>query len=200
MENCKRLQKCNSFQKYIPFVFCVLLVLFLTGGYPLVKFLKEDIAIQVFSKHILLTGIFEYKNPFPFSIMQGFSIPLPIDKNYPEPVQIAVDRLYPDVVKPIPVYFLLGKHRFSITFRPGETLKIHVQYYQYTPQKTACYILTTTQSWKDPLIQGRYSLKLNDSVKLLLSNYPLEMQQPNIYAFEKTNFMPQEDWKFSWSI
>ena len=182
----------------IAFLCCLVIFPFTAGWLPLVRFTDEEIAIEVYPDHLWMTGIYHYENPYPFPVTQGFSIPLPQDKNHPEPIHVSAALLPAESVA-LPVYFLLGAHRFSITFRAKERLTVRVKYYQYTPDQDAWYILTTTQPWGRPLRTGRYTLSFTNT-HFTTSNYSLTQDNDGTYYFERENFMPQYNWRFSWDI
>jgi hypothetical protein len=63
---------------------------FLSGLYPIVRFDEEQIDIHVHPDHVRVEGQYLYKNPSPFPVVQGFSIPLPIDQHKPMPVMVSM--------------------------------------------------------------------------------------------------------------
>lgn len=177
---------------------CVIALIFLIGIYPVVRFTREQIDIIVHEEHVKVNGIYVYMNPFPFPVVQGFSIPFPVDSGHPNPIQISVKDLSRQG-KSIPIRFILGKHRFNLAFRAGEEIRIQVQYIQYASEKNASYILTTTKPWKFPLIQGIYRL-FPKGVEIISSNYTLKPNGFGALCFLRKNFMPQTDWLFSWEV
>ena len=181
---------------YISILLLAAALPFLSGLYPAVNFTKERIDITVYGDHIKMRGIYVYENPFPFPIVQGYSIPLPVDPDNPEPVLLLVNLLSKGS-RPIPISFILGEHRFSLTFKPLEKIKVQVQYQQEAPGENARYILTTTQPWKKPLTKGQYILHA-ENVEITSSNYAFEEEDSNMSCFTKYQFMPQYDWNFTW--
>jgi hypothetical protein len=169
---------------------------FFSGLYPVVRFTHEQIDINVYPDHVMVKGVYVYKNPFPFPVVQGLSIPLPVDADHPTPVQILAEQVSP-VEKSIPIRYLLGKHRFHLRFKSEEEIRIHVRYYQYAPKNNAFYLLTTTKPWRRPIDRGTYRLFAED-VKIVHSNYMLTSDAPRELSFKRTRFMPEKDWHFSW--
>lgn len=191
------LQKSPSSSGWMLFIVCIAWLVFCLSDYPRANFPSEEIDIQVYAAHVLVNGLYVYKNPFPFPITQGFSIPLPVDESHPEPLSLSAAVLTTQE-EPVPLYFIFGKYRFTLTFRAKETIRLLVRYYQYAPSQDARYILTTTQAWKQPLHYGRYTLRLHN-VRLVASNYPLRHDGSRCHVFERLDFMPQQDWRFSWT-
>jgi len=65
----------------------------------------------------------------------------------------------------------------------------------------ARYILMTTQKWHQPLETGEYFLHLKRGNELATSNYAMQESAEGgsqAHSFRKTNFLPEEDWIFSW--
>ena len=173
-----------------------LLIYVLYGGWPLVRFPRENIAIHVYPDHTVVSGMYEYVNPYPFPVAQGMAIPLPVDADHPEPYNLEATRLTPSN-QPVPFAQILGLNRFTLRFKPREQIRLGIQYIQYAPQHDARYILTTTKPWRRPLEKGVYSLHAHNVV-ITSSSYRLEHRAENLYVFERERFMPTQDWCFAW--
>ena len=188
----------KSFPRYFfPIVLFGILVLFLAGLYPMVRFPEEQIDIEVYPQYVRVKGTYVYKNPFPFPVVQGFNIPLPMDAEHPEPVQLTAKVLTPHE-KTIPLKYMLGKHRFSLKFQAKEEITVLVAYRQQAPANNARYILVSTRAWRRPLNQGLYRIFLKN-VRMSSSNYKLDDADSFLF-FQKENFMPSKDWIFSWEV
>jgi hypothetical protein len=185
----------SFFRFYVPFVLFGILVLFLAGFYPIIRFPEEQIDIEVYPDYVWVKGTYTYKNPLPFPVTQGFTIPLPVDADHPEPVQLTAKVLTPHE-KPIRLKYLLGRHRFSLKFRTNEKITVSVAYRQQAPAKNGRYILLSTKAWRRPLNHGLYRMFLKN-VRMTSSNYRLNKSDTYLF-FQKENFMPPEDWIFSW--
>ena|SRR5271165_1862646 len=169
---------------------------YLLSALPVARFEREQITILVRPDHIVVDGIYFYRNPYPFPIVQGLSVPLPADGGHPLPVDLQVEE-----ISPRPQIFRLrtlwGRPRFDLPLLRNETVSVHVHYYQQAPGSDARYILTTTQPWFRPLQEGEYRL-MAQGVTLLRSNYPLSEMAGGAAQFRRAPFMPQQDWVFSW--
>jgi len=174
----------------------LLLAAGLSNWLPLARFDREQIDIQVHRDHIFVEGVYFYRNPYPFPIVQGLSIPLPEDALHPAPVQIEVQQLSPGP-QSLPLRNLWGSPRFDLRLRSHETICVRVRYYQLAPTSDARYILTTTRPWLRPLESAEYSL-LPVGVTLVASNYPLIALPGGTVGFRRTHFLPRRDWIFSW--
>jgi len=188
----------NSAYLFMSVLFGIAVLVFMTGLFPIMRFTAETIEITVHPEHVLIQGSYVYENPYPFPITQGFSIPLPVDKDNPEPVMITVQNINRNSAS-IPIYFMMGLYRFNLNFKPKEKIIVSVQYRQQAPERNAHYILTTTQSWQRPLVYGCYKIYAKN-VKMTYSSYYLKTDGLKTYYFEQYNFMPQQNWHFSWRI
>src|SRR5882762_8466 len=169
---------------------------YLLAWSPMVRFEREQITISVHPDHIIVDGVYFYKNPFPFPIVQGLSIPFPTDDTHPSPVDLQVEELSPRAHM-LNLRYLWGRPRFNLALQQNETVCLHVHYYQQAPTSDARYILTTTQPWLRPLQVGEYVL-IPRGIRLLDSNYPLVHTVGGTAQFQKQQFMPRQDWVFSW--
>lgn len=188
----------HSLVALILFCFSLLPLPCVLGLVPIVRFAAEEIDVDVFPGEIEVTGFYEYRNPWPLPVSQAYTIPFPIDAAHPEPYYLEATNLS-DSSKQIQIEESLGENRFKLFFLPGQQTKIKVTYRQACLNTEACYLLKTTQPWKAPLEHGEYKIFLH-GVKNPGSNYELRPLTKNVYCFVRNDFMPSEDWHFSWSI
>jgi len=185
-----------GFAKLTSFAALLVLLACVAGLLPLARFDSEQITIHVFPEHVTVDGLYYYRNPYPFQIVQGMSIPFPTDEHHPAPIELRVEELWP-VSQEIPFRNLMGRPRFDLPLRAHETVCLRVHYYQRALGGEARYILTTTQPWIRPLREGEYRV-IADGVTVLNSNYPLTSSSGGMAIFRRTQFMPAQDWSFSW--
>jgi hypothetical protein len=176
----------------------LVLLPFLAGLLPIVHFVRERIDIAVYPEEVRVEGLYVYRNPWPFPVVQGFSVPLPVDATHPMPIYLTVTRLAPDAL-PIPVRNILGRDSFELRFRAYEEVRVVVRYRQLAPSRDARYLLLTTRPWRRPLEHAVYTLTPH-GVDLAGSNYGLQSDTRGVLAFERTNFMPPDDWRFWWEV
>jgi hypothetical protein len=80
---------------------------------------------------------------------------------------------------------------------PGRgILEVRAMYSQRHNGSYGQYILTTTGSWGRPLRRAQFELELN-SVDLIDSNYELSGSKNGALTFQRSGFMPDEDWVFT---
>lgn len=190
----RRIVRGAALSACVAAVLCVLALF--AGLYPVARFAREEIDIHVHPDHVELEGRYYYRNPWPFPVTQGLSIPLPADATHPDPVQLSAEELAPRP-RMIPLRAILGLHHFDIALRAHEEVCVRVRYDQMAPGSDARYILTTTQPWLHPLQSGVYRL-IPDRVNIVSSNYPVHLLAPDTVGFLEKDFMPQRDWIFAW--
>lgn len=189
------------FLKKVPFYPTAVLVLiaailpFASGALPTVNFTSERIEVHVYPDEILVDGYYFYKNPFPFPVVQGFSIPFPVDKDHPEPFDVNVERLTPKK-ETIRIRHIFGSTGFDAYFPTNAEVEIRVSYRQKAGGANGTYILTTIRPWGRPLENGIYMLYPHGTI-IVSSNYPFNIPG-NTPGFRKTGFMPDKDWQFTW--
>lgn len=176
----------------------LVLLPFAAGFLPIVRFVRERIDIAVYPEEVRVEGLYVYRNPWPFPVVQGLSIPLPVDATHPMPTDLTATRLAPDAAA-IPLRNILGQDSFELRFRAHEEARVIVRYRQLAPTRDARYLLLTTKPWRRPLLHGVYRL-LPVGVTVLASNYALQQNSQGILIFQRDHFMPREDWQFSWEV
>jgi hypothetical protein len=139
-----RLFKEVTLYPVVSLIFIAAILPFATGILPTVHFTSERIDVRVCPDEIFVDGYYFYKNPFPFPVVQGFSIPLPVDKDHPEPLEVHVERLTPEK-EALGLRRLFGKTGFEVYFSAQEAAEIKVSYRQKVGGANATYILTTTR-------------------------------------------------------
>lgn len=180
---------------FILLIGIIALLPFATGLLPTVRFTSEQIHVDVHPDEITVEGSYIYKNPFPLPVVQGFYIPFPVDHNHPEPYQVHVERVKP-VRETLRLRHSFGKTRFETVFSAQEETEIRVSYRQKALASNATYILTTTSPWGRPLDSGVYTLSTHGTV-ILSSNYPFNLPDGRP-GFQKSGFMPDKEWQFTW--
>lgn len=181
----------------ISLLFIAAILPYALGLVPIVHFTSERIDVRVHPEEIFVDGDYFYKNPFPFPVVQGFTIPFPVDKDHPEPMEVHVERLTP-AKEEIDLRRLFGKTAFDLYFAANEAVTIRVSYRQMARGANATYILTTTKRWGKPLESGVYTLCPHGTV-IESSNYPIDLRA-KAPSFQKAGFMPDKDWQFTWRI
>lgn len=164
--------------------------------YPVLRFSEEQIDIHIYPDHVTVDGYYLLENPVPVPSRQELYYPLPHDPGVPEGSVRLIQQLSPER-KELPRRMVAGQHRMTVSLSPNGQSLVRTVYDQPAPQRRARYILETTQDWGRPLRYGLYRM-FTHGVTLEHSNYPVKPYPGGFLGFEKENFMPQEDWTFSW--
>lgn len=170
----------------------------LAGIIPAVRFTRERIEVAVHPDSITVDGLYVYTNPLPFPWSQGLRVPFPTDALHPTPATVEVREVDPATGKnsgPLAVLWFGREPHFSIRVPAFGTKHVRVRFTQYSPTRSATYLLTTTRPWGRPLEQGEYVLRPR-GVRITASNYPLDGQ--GCVCFARRHFMPDQDWTFTW--
>lgn len=177
-------------------ILCLLPLPFLCGLHPVVDFTEERIDIHVYRNEIVVDGFYLYRNRLPFPVHQGLSIPFPVDERHPLPQQLRV-RLLDAGQTDIGPLTLWGEQRITLRLDANGSSVVHVQYRQQAPDGDARYILLTTSKWRKPLEKADYRMYAH-GVEIVSSNYEMTMDGQGFLGFKRENFLPAEDWIFSW--
>lgn len=184
-------------------VICVLTVcstlILLRSWHPIVRFDSEVISVTVDPERITVDGVYRLYNPLPFPMPQRFFYPTPVGGGLEPADELLIKRLpvrsedLGNILEPQ----VLGNRKYYLVHVPGRTtLEVRVYYSQRHNGNSGRYILTTTSGWGRPLQQANFELTLK-SLDLGYSNYELTANRSGTWFFKRTDFMPEEDWVFT---
>jgi hypothetical protein len=167
--------------------------------HSIVRFDSEVIRVTVDPERITVNGLYRLYNPLPFPVTQWFFYPTPLGGGL-EPVdKLQVERLpgrpkaVPELLSPVKK----GSREYYRVKVPGRgILEVRAMYSQRHNGAYGRYVLTTTESWGRPLRRAQFELEL-DSVDLIDSNYELSGSKNGALTFQRSGFMPDEDWVFT---
>jgi hypothetical protein len=176
---------------------CFALIL-IKPWHSIVRFDSEVIRITVDPERITVDGLYRLYNPLPFPVTQLFFYPTPEGGGLEPADQLYVERL-PDRPEAVSEHLTpvrqgnLEHYRVRV---PGRGfLEVRAVYSQRHNGAYGRYILTTTAGWGRPLRHARFELTL-ESLGLVDSNYELTANGKETWSFNRTDFMPSEDWVF----
>ncbi len=166
---------------------------------PIIRFDSEMIRVTVDPERITVDGLYRLYNPLPFPMVQHFFYPIPeggglepadqiLIESSPDPRTAGSKHLTPVLKDDLKYY--------RVTVPGGGTLNIRAVYSQRHGGRYGRYILTTTGSWGRPLRRAKFELEL-DSVDFIDSNYELSGSNNGALTFQRSGFMPDEDWVFT---
>ncbi len=184
-------------------VFAVCLVLLLVSSVstttsPGAVFEREAIRIFVGADKVQVEGDYVFRNQSPSPQLQGLLYPFPVDSLHPYPSEIQI--YYEGETVPFKKMGNGVAFRFEI---PAQSkAKITVCYEQACFDNTACYILTSTSAWENPLEAATFEITVPKQIELKWIAYDIEetVEDPEkvIHKFSRKNFMPEKDLCLKW--
>jgi hypothetical protein len=165
---------------------------FMLGLVPAVKFERERIDIDAYPDAVTIDGKYVYRNPWPICVVQALVVPVPTDALHAVPSKIEVT----DHNEDLPSFASGSEKAVLVAFSPFQRKVVRVRYRQVRGTENATYILKTTKPWRRPLDFAEYTLT-EHGTELVASNYALA-RQSQTYFWERSRFMPDEDWHFAW--
>jgi len=91
--------------------------------------------------------------------------------------------------------------RWGIPVESGQEVEVRTIYKQALKQNYACYIVTTTQAWQQPLQRARFEIRLPPGAQSPKFSYPFmlrELEDGSAYVFETRGFLPKRDITVEW--
>jgi hypothetical protein len=179
-----------------------LAVYFGTNTFARVRFDRERIQVWAADGQVQVSGLYHYQNAAPLPASFSLGLPFPVDAAHPAPSLFSIAETSADgsTSKPVAHRTYHGDIVFRLWFASHEEKWIRVDYVQHVAARSGRYILLTTNQWHRPLDFGEYILHLGKGSELDASNYPLTAVAltRRSYSFFKTDFVPNQDWEFSW--
>jgi len=179
-------------------------IYFLSGRFTTVRFDQEWIDVDVEQGLIHVHGLYHYQNSSRLPSLLTLSTPFPVDADHavPEAFALAEADEEGSVKRELTLRGPEDEPRVRLLFAPHEGKWILLDYWQAASVAEGRYILTTTRTWGRPITQASFRLRLPFGCVRRDSNYPLTevSSSPSsvTYTFSRTNFYPDQDWKFSW--
>jgi len=174
-----------------------------TNAFSPIRFDRERIDVWAGDGQVRIHGLYHYRNRFSLPSSYSMGLPFPTDDLHGSPSDYSVSECSEDgtITKEISAHKYHGNVVFRLWFKPSQEKWIRIDYTQPILVSNARYILMTTQKWHQPLEGGEYFLHLKQGNELVTSNYAMQASAEGgsqTYSFTKTNFLPEEDWIFSW--
>ncbi|MBN1290370.1 MAG: hypothetical protein JXB48_00900 [Candidatus Latescibacteria bacterium] len=163
-------------------------------------FESEKIYINIQNDRVSVTGHYFFHNHDSGKRIIPLSYPFPVNEEMEFPDSISV---------------YLSDDSSSISFEKNEKhgvvffavpvtglTEFVVSYSQKLHGSTARYILTTTQTWKEPLKYAVFSISTPQNFKNLKFNYKPDLTKSEhdciLHIIERTDFMPDKDLYITW--
>jgi len=164
----------------------------LAGGQ--VEFTSERIEMSIRGNTLTIHGIYHFTNPNPEPVRTAMLYPFPMDATHP----------YPHAIQVKPIAYRKVKDGITWTVEAGPNGKptVDVVYSQRCLDRSAKYILTTTQAWGQALKQVEFIVRVPASFKEVTLSYSpdslKEIKGERVFYLTKMDFLPEKDLEVRW--
>jgi len=157
-----------------------------------ISFFEEHIDFELDSAYFSINGIYSFHNPTDREINQRIVFPVAA-----EMIQVdSVNIINLNDMSRIQFQRLKKAFTFFINMPPRDTVDVNIFYRQKAAEKNT-YIITSTQTWKQPLKKAVYTLLTSLPVDEKNFSYPFISKEvindKTLYRWEETNFMPDKE-------
>lgn len=143
---------------------------------------------------LTVRGTYHFTNPNPEPVRVTMLYPFPIDATHP----------FPHAIRVKPIAYRKVKDGIIWTVEAGSNGKLFVDvvYSQRCLDRSAKYILTTTQAWGQALKQAEFVVRVPSSFKEVTLSYSpdslKETKGGQFFYLTKKNFLPDKDLEVRW--
>ncbi|MBD3374481.1 hypothetical protein GF406_05530 [candidate division KSB1 bacterium] len=170
------------------------------GGSQSLRFVQEEIRFCLNGDTVQVEGIYKFYNPASSSVRTTLSYPFPKTLPFPDSL-IAIQMDRQDTLSVIRKDHAV---LFSLQVPEKQSARLFVRYLQPVPGRSFTYLLTTTGFWQRPLETASYTLIIPHTVRLtsLTPDYDRVCEKEGnwIYVIEKSGFIPENDFNFTWEV
>lgn len=170
------------------------------GGSQSLRFVAEEIRFRLCGDTVQVDGIYEFVNPESHSIRTTLNYPFPEMMPFPDSL-LAIQMDRQDTLT-----MIRKDHAvlFTVQIPEKQSTRLFVRYRQPVPGRSFTYLLSTTRTWQRPLEAAAYTVIIPQTVRLtsLSLDYDrvYEKEDQWIYVIEKSGFMPENEFTFSWEV
>jgi hypothetical protein len=161
-----------------------------------VAFIREHVSVSVSCESIVVDGIYLLRNTASSNRIQPLAYPFPVDSTHLFPDSISV------TYRQRPVDYAVKEDRitFSVEIPAGEQAGFRVTYRQACLDNSACYILTSTSAWGQPLKSADFTIVVAEDLVLDWISYEVEenKNEAGTYTFGRDDFSPDRDLCLRW--
>lgn len=163
-----------------------------------VVFQAETVKIFIAVDAVRVEGTYIFTTISSSPVVAGLFYPLPIDSVH----------LFPDSIRVISNGHLLPYRKvengiiFDLRLSMERATTAHVRYSQPCLDNSACYILTSTAAWAQPLERADFEIHVKRDLELSWIAYEIdEVTKDNnkeVHRFSRRDFMPDKDLCLRW--
>jgi hypothetical protein len=158
---------------------------------------SEEILIDVRGDVVEVTGTYHFRVPSGRSTAQPILYPYPQDpllgmaRTLRLELSLADDRWVPIAFEELPPRGV----RWRLPAVASEHMTVRTVYRQAMRSTYARYIVTTTQTWGEPLRRANFEIRLPQGAKNPVFSHPFRPKGPSVrvWTYEAENFLPRED-------
>jgi hypothetical protein len=167
-----------------------------------IEFEREYIRVLVRPTGIRVDGTYYFENKSPVPRVVPLFYPFPVDSLHPWPTHIAVYSQEGDTLK----FFRprMDGILFRVELPAAGVGSARVVYDQPSFDGSACYILTTTRAWQQPLARADFEIRVPAGIELTSITYDVdeivETPSERTYFFRREKFMPTENLCLEWVV
>jgi hypothetical protein len=191
---------CVLLQKIILILTIVMASSLFAQNTPRVSFEREVIRVFVDTNSVRVEGTYVLKNNVPSPLVQRLFYPFPADSLHPFPTGIAVIKDGDSVAFQRALKGIV----FPIHIHANDSATFHVTYAQDCLDRSACYILTSTAVWQEPLKSAHFEVTVPHNIELTWIAYGAETvkeeKAARIHLFSRRDFMPDKDLCIKWQV
>lgn len=157
------------------------------------QFFAEDLTFRLSSGLFEVEGDYYFRNTTNRPARQTLLYPFPAEAAYGTISYISIMQGSDSILFKRTTAGVL----FTVTAAARQEVAYRIGYGQHLAADSACYIITTTQRWKQPFEWATYQLHIPDSLRLLdISILPDSIGRTSteeIYFWSRKNFWPEMD-------
>lgn len=158
------------------------------------SFFEEHIDFTLDKKYFTINGIYSFKNSSNDTLTHTVFFPFAQETSTLDTIRI----VNLNTLSKMDFRQFGNMVSFSITVAPNDTTDVNVYYRQMTAVSNR-YILTSTQSWGEPLAKAVYTLRVDKSLNVksffCVPDSVRTRGNFQLYYWDKTRFMPQKDFE-----
>lgn len=163
-----------------------------------VVFQAETVRIFVSVDAVRVEGTYHFTTASTSPLVAGLFYPIPVDSMH----------FFPDSIRVISDGHLLPYREvedgiiFDLRLSKGRVTTAHVHYRQPCLDNSACYILTSTAAWTQPLESADFEIHVETNLELSWVAFEIDEvtkdKNKEIYRFSRRDFMPDKDLCLRW--
>jgi len=168
----------------------------LTRAQNNVSFFEEHIDFSIENNYFTINGIYSFSSKTSRNEVQQIIFPFDHETNLIDSIRI----INLNTFRNVEFKQLRNSVYFKISVPANDTIDLNI-FYRQKISATNKYIITSTQSWREPLKKAVYSLTTEKDLKIKSFTYKPDsvriINSKKVYLWVKQNFMPQKDFEIT---